>query len=80
MVMKVCVLELLLVPGAVDTKVTDLWFFIPSYNHCSHVSLMLSSALVAQRAKISYLTNRVVRALSLSERSVEIRPRLTRAL
>lgn len=79
MVVMVCVHELLLVPGAVDTKVTDLWSFIPSYNHCSHVPLMLSSASVAQRAKISYLTNRVVRALSLSERSVETRPWLTRA-
>lgn len=68
-VVKVCVLELqllCLVPGAVDTKVTDLWSFIPSYNHRSHVSLMLSSTLVAQRAKISYLANRLVRAPSLS--------------
>lgn len=42
MVVKVCVLELqllCLVPGAVDTKMTDLWSFIPSYNHHSHVSL-----------------------------------------
>lgn len=69
MVVKVCVLELQLLclaPGAVDTKVTDLWSFIPSYNHRSHVSLMPSSTLVVQRAKISYLANRAVRGPWLS--------------
>ena len=66
-----------LVPGAADTKVTDLWSFIPSYNHCGHVSLMLSSTLVAQGAKISYPANGMVRPPSLSECSVEIRLRLT---
>lgn len=57
-------------------KVTNLWSFIPSYSNCSHVSLILSLTLVAQNF---YLSNRVVRASSLSECSVEIRVRLLRA-
>lgn len=80
MVINICVLELLLLhSGAVDTKVTGLWSLILSYNPCSHVSLVLSSTLVAQRAKIYYLTNGAGRAPSLSERSMETRQRLSRA-
>lgn len=76
MTVNICILELLLLSGAVDMMVTNLWSFIPSYNNCSHVSLMLSLTLVAQNF---YHTNRVVRASSLSECSVEIGIRLLRA-